>query len=89
MDILKQASPDFAVMRSPAMRLRAIFRSQDVRSLEGWIDDAHGSGIVGMQRFARAIRLDIDAVRNTIQLPWSNGQTEGQINRLKTLKRTM
>jgi transposase len=40
-----------------------------------------------MQRFARALRYDIEAVRNAVQELWSNGQTEGQINRLKTLKR--
>jgi transposase len=32
---------------------------------------------------------DIDAVRNAIEQPWSNGQVEGQTNRLKTLKRAM
>jgi transposase len=42
-----------------------------------------------MQRFARTIRQDLDAVRNAVSEPWSNGQTEGQINRLKTLKRAM
>jgi transposase len=42
-----------------------------------------------MQRFARTLRRDIDAVRNAIAERWSNGQTEGQINRLKTLKRAM
>jgi transposase len=42
-----------------------------------------------MQRFARTAQRDIDAVRNAITEPWSNGQTEGQINRLKALKRTM
>jgi transposase len=40
-------------------------------------------------RFARTLLRDIDAVRNTIELPWSNGQAEGQINRLKTLKRAI
>jgi transposase len=35
------------------------------------------------------LRQDIDAVRNAIFEPWSNGQVEGQINRLKTLKRAM
>ena len=35
------------------------------------------------------LRHDIDAVRNAICEPWSNGQTEGQINRLKMLKRAM
>ena len=33
--------------------------------------------------------VDIQAVRNAVIEPWSNGQTEGQINRLKTLKRAM
>lgn len=37
------------------------------------------------QRFAP----DIDAVKNAIELPWSNGQAEGRINRLKMLKRAM
>ena len=40
-------------------------------------------------RFASVLRRDIDAVKNAIELPWSNGQAEGQINRLKTLKRAM
>ena len=42
-----------------------------------------------MQRFARTLRRDIDAMRNAITEHWSNGQTEGQINRLKTIKRAM
>jgi transposase len=54
-----------------------------------WLKDAHQSGLYAMQRFARALRRDIDAVRNAITERWSNGQTEGQINRLKTLKRAM
>jgi hypothetical protein len=40
-------------------------------------------------RFAKTLRQDIGAVRNAVLEPWSNGQTEGQINRLKTLKRAM
>jgi hypothetical protein len=42
-----------------------------------------------MRRFAKTLRQDIDAVQNAVTEPWSNGQTEGQINRLKTLKRSM
>ena len=40
-------------------------------------------------RFARTLNRDYDAVKNAIEMPWSNGQAEGQINRLKTLKRSM
>jgi transposase len=42
-----------------------------------------------MQKFAVKLRYDIGAVRNAICQPWSNGQTEGQINRLKMLKRNV
>jgi uncharacterized protein len=51
--------------------------------------DARASGIYAMQRFAKTIRQDLEAVRNGVSEPWSNGQTEGQINRLNTLKRAM
>ena len=39
--------------------------------------------------FAKTLMIDIQAVRNAVIERWSNGQTEGQINRLKTLKRAM
>jgi transposase len=42
-----------------------------------------------MQRFAAKLHCDISAVRNAICEPRSTGQTEGQINRLKMLKRAM
>ena len=54
-----------------------------------WLDDAQQSGIYPMQRFARTVRRDLDAVTNALTKGWSNGQTEGHINRLKTLKRAM
>jgi len=54
-----------------------------------WLTDARTCGIYGMRRFARTLRQDIDAVRNAVLEPWNNGQMEGQINRLKTLKRAM
>ena len=57
--------------------------------MDAWLIDARASGIYAMQRFAKAIRQDLEAVRNAMSEPWSNGQTEGQINRLKTLKRAM
>jgi transposase len=40
-------------------------------------------------QFARTLTRDIEAVRRAIAEPWSNGQAEGQVNRLKTLKRSM
>jgi len=88
-DALKKASRDFAVMRTLALRFQGILRSKDVSKLEDWLDDASEAGIYAMQRFVRTLNRDLDAVRNAVEQPWSNGQTEGQVNRLKTLKRAM
>jgi transposase len=87
--VLKSELPDFTVMRGLAMRFRGILRSENAGKLGIWIKDAQQSGLHAMQRFARTLRRDIDAVRNSITEQWSNGQTEGQINRLKTMKRAM
>jgi hypothetical protein len=76
-------------MRAFAMRFRGIMRSGDTDKLTTWIDDVLGSGIYAMQRFGKSLRQDLDAVRNAMTEPWSNGQAEGQINRLKTPKRAM
>ena len=86
---VKNASPDFVAMRALAMRFRGVLHSKDIKRLDKWLDDAQRSGIYAMQRFACRLRGDIQAVRNAVAEPWSNGQTEGQINRLKTLKRAM
>lgn len=88
-DALKQGSGAFAEMRRLAMRFNGTLRSKRSETLDPWIDDAIDSDIIPIMRFARVLRRDIDAVNNAIELPWSNGQAEGQINRLKTLKRAM
>jgi transposase len=88
-DALKAASAEFTAMRRLAMRFRGLLRGGTAEGLDAWLIDARASGIYAMQRFAKTIRQDLEAVRNAMLEPWSNGQTEGQINRLKTLKRAM
>ncbi len=86
---LKQTAPAFAAMRKLALRFRGILQGRDTAKLDSWLDDAHRSGLYGLRRFAHTIRHDLAAVRNAISERWSNKQTEGHINRLKTLKRQM
>ena len=54
--------------------------------LDPWIADAHQSLLAS---FTRGIVNDLAAVRAAISSPWSNGQTEGQITKLKLVKRQM
>jgi len=88
-DGLKAASVEFTAMRRLAMRFRGLLRGGMVEELDAWLIEARASGIYAMQRLARTIRQDLEAVRNAVSEPWSNGQTGGQINKLKTLKRAM
>ena len=61
-------------------------RKKDVERLDHWIEAAGPSLIAS---FARGITNDQTAVRAAITQPWSNGQTEGQITKLKLVKRQM
>lgn len=61
-------------------------RNGDATALPRWLEDAKASE---MAAFARGVTADLDAVLSALREPWSNGQTEGQINKLKMLKRQM
>jgi Transposase len=88
-DLLKAVSAEFTTMRGLAMRFAGLLRGGDIGKLDVWLHDARNCGLHAMRSFVRKLRQDIDAVRNAILEPWSNGQVEGQINRLKMLKRAM
>lgn len=53
---------------------------------EAWLASARGTAL---NAFVRGIDRDHDAVLASLVEPWSTGPVEGQINRLKLLKRTM
>ena len=57
--------------------------------LEDWIADAEQDTLVPLAAFARNLRRDLTAVRNGLTLPYSSGAVEGNVNRLKMLKRQM
>ena len=58
-------------------------------ALRAWITEVRACGIATMETFAAGLELDAAAVRAALTTLWGNGQTEGQVNRLKTLKRQM
>jgi transposase len=64
-------------------------KQRQVEVLDDWLDASDNLGIYQLQTFATGLRLDYAAVRAAIETHWSNGQTEGQVNRLKFIKRQM
>jgi transposase len=65
---------------------QGIIRRKALADLEGWIGRAKQSLVAA---FANGVIKDKDAVHAAIVSPWSNGQTEGQICKLKLVKRQM
>jgi transposase len=65
-DAMKKDWPEFAAMRRLAMRFRGMLKSKSAGKLGVWLKDAQKSGLYAMQRFARTLQRDIDAVRNAI-----------------------
>jgi len=64
-----------------------IVRDKDAAGLEPWLQKAEGSGLAAFQTVARGIRQDWEAVKAALATPWSTAQCEGQICRLKLIKR--
>jgi transposase len=75
----QQLAADFGVL----------VRAKDHPTLATWLDRADASAQPEIRSFATGLRRDHAAVEAAITSVWSNGQTEGQVNRLKALKRQM
>ena len=83
---LAALSPDVREAADLANGFARLVRERDADGLAPWLDRARATGLRG---FAEGLSRDIDAVQAALSLPWSNGPAEGQINRLKLLKRQM
>ena len=88
-DQLCSACPELLWMRALALEFRAALTSKDGQQMRYWIQTAKQSGIGSIIRFAFGLQKDLSAVEAAVETPWSNGQVEGQINRLKMIKRQM
>lgn len=55
--------------------------------LNTWLTEARSCGVSAIETFAAGLEQDGAAVRAALSEPWSSGQAEGQVNRLKLLKR--
>jgi transposase len=66
-----------------------LVREQRAEQLDPWLAACEKGSIKAMRTFAEGIKQDYAAVRAALTLPWSNGLTEGKVNKLKLLKRQM
>lgn len=81
--------PKLGQVISQARQFAAMLRQQSPNELSAWMEQAEASGYRVWKNFASGLRQDQDAVEAALTHTWSNGPTEGHINRLKCLKRQM
>jgi transposase len=81
--------PTIARAYDLAQAFAEMARERTGQAFEAWLTSVAASGIAELQRFAGGLVDDRAAVEAGLSLAWSNGQTEGQINKLKLLKRQM
>ncbi len=84
--LLSEREPVLVSARELVERFHQMVRDRDPAALPAWITDAAGSVLAS---FGKGIVADRGAVAAAMTQPWSNGQTEGQITKLKLVKRQM
>jgi len=86
---LRETAPTLATAVTLAEEFAALVRGRTPERLDPWLQRAQDGAVPTLQRFAKRLSSDYDAVRAAVTLAWSNGQVEGHINRQKILKRQM
>ncbi|MDQ3256438.1 MAG: transposase [Acidobacteriota bacterium] len=75
--------------REVVVAFRDLICGRQADKLTAWMQEAQHSKLTELENFVTVLCRDEAAVRAAATSEWSNGQTEGQINRLKFLKRQM
>ena len=86
---LCRLEPTVSVAQRVTREFLGLIHQRNPKRFERWLKKVLTCGVPELQRFGAGLKSDIAAVRAAFSLPWSNGQTEGQVNRLKYLKRQM
>jgi transposase len=83
---VEAAVPALVTARTLFDRFQIMIRQRKAADLRSWLQDAASSMLAS---FASGLQADESAVAAALDEPWSNGQTEGHITKLKLVKREM
>jgi transposase len=81
--------PEVRTIRTLTQGFCTLVRERAAAALEPWLCAAQASGCSELRGFAEGLRRDRAAVDAALTLEWSQGQTEGKVNKVKTTKRRM
>lgn len=86
---MRQASVIAETMYQLVHEFFRLVRTRQGAQLDSWLSKVEASDIQELQRFAKGLERDKAAVLAGLTLSYSNGQVEGQVTRIKLIKRMM
>ena len=89
LELLKQRQPEIIQAVQQIREFRKILKNGTEDEYEDWKKKIKAEGAAEMKTFVFRLEKDEESVKGAIISEWSNGQVEGQVNRLKLIKRQM
>jgi len=86
---MRSADEAVATANTLVQQFVNMVRQRQADRLAPWTETASLCSVPAIARFANNLLNDFAAVHNALLLSWSNGQVEGQVHRLKLIKRQM
>lgn len=87
-DLIRRSSI-LSGLREVNLSFLEVINGKSIDALNEWIDKFSKSDFQHISTFATFLLKDINAVKNAIAYPYSNGLTEGINNKIKAIKRQM
>jgi transposase len=85
---MEQASPAFGQLYQLTVQFTEMLRNRQVEQLRPWLEAVQGSELKELKSLAEGMERDYAAIEAALRLPYSTGPVEGNINRLKLIKRS-
>ena len=86
---LLDAAPELQQVLQEITAFRRLLHERDSTGLEPWLRTAEASAAPEIRAFAAGVRRDQAAVQAALDYAWSSGRVEGQITKIKLVKRQM
>lgn len=86
---LCENSPEINRARRLGIEFQRLISDKRAAGFDEWLKKVAESEVAEFESWAKGLLTDESAVRNALLSRWSQGQVEGQVNRLKTIKRQM
>jgi transposase len=89
LSLLLQHCPEINELQQLGAHFKQAIQLRSVEAFTTWMEQASRSAFGAIHRFASGLRRDEAAIAAAVSSSWSNGQVEGQVHRLKLIKRQM